>query len=131
MNHNTLKAKLEKDFYAFVKTLPSRVGETPESAIWDFISRAIDEAVQATEERERSGGGGGSGSPDAAVCEYGTNQLTDAANKWFYMATTEMNAIIPVLVGEFKTLLQSKKRVTRDMESTTINRFIDELIKTL
>lgn len=61
----------------------------------------------------------------------GTNQLTDAANKGFYMPTTEMNTIIPVLVGEFKTLLQSKKRVTRDMESTTINRFIDELIKTL
>lgn len=47
MTHNTLKAKLEKDFYAFIKTLPSRVGETPESAIWDFISRTYDEIAKA------------------------------------------------------------------------------------
>lgn len=50
MNHNDLKAKLEKDFYAFINTLPSRVGETPESAIWDFISRTIDEAARAAAE---------------------------------------------------------------------------------
>lgn len=49
MTHQQTKERLIEEFYAFVKTLPSRVGETPEIVLADFISRAIDEAAHATE----------------------------------------------------------------------------------